>query len=582
MPERIRRGARAAALFLIAGALAAVAWPTANAQQQNGVVHLTVDVTSFNDGAPDNPADPDLTRPAFAFLAVGDWEYTTVGDFLVPAPELGPGDFGCIPEGPCPFPPRLQSVALAWTQPDATGVATVELPPGRYDVVLDPNFSPRLIDAQAATGGATRITVTPGANIDLHWRLRQLPLGVGFAETGFVLQSGYRSAAGGVADNPAGPSSDGRVFDLTSLFGTTVEVQADARGVALAVVEGGFHRICDRDGRCSLERTPSSGGFTGLLWLTRQPPLGGSGTGVAAEIVVRSWNDRPADNPAVPDLSGVTLAFSPTVGGGLVTAVTDGSGVAVADLAAESYAVTVPAGSGLSPAESSATTVVKSGRYQPVAVRVFQAPPDASLPQGLIIRQRDTYLYEPEGIAYTIMPVGGGDPTVIEVAADGFTYAALPPGRYRVEETDTQGLRDVTGERAGGSVEVEVEADLFARLVWVNAVPPPDADGDGLSDIEEALLGTDPANPDTDGDGIVDGEDPEPLVSATAMGVYWPEFAAGVAAFDARTLDAAVLEVRLPGGDRVRVAVWRLAALGRVELRLLEGDAGVELVDLPD
>ncbi|MGB8294819.1 MAG: VWA domain-containing protein [Polyangia bacterium] len=35
--------------------------------------------------------------------------------------------------------------------------------------------------------------------------------------------------------------------------------------------------------------------------------------------------------------------------------------------------------------------------------------------------------------------------------------------------------------------------------------PVPDSDGDGLSDDEEAQLGTDPLNPDTDGDGVGDG-----------------------------------------------------------------------------
>ncbi len=34
-----------------------------------------------------------------------------------------------------------------------------------------------------------------------------------------------------------------------------------------------------------------------------------------------------------------------------------------------------------------------------------------------------------------------------------------------------------------------------------------DSDGDGLSDAEEALLGTDPRNPDSDGDGLSDGEE---------------------------------------------------------------------------
>ena len=40
-----------------------------------------------------------------------------------------------------------------------------------------------------------------------------------------------------------------------------------------------------------------------------------------------------------------------------------------------------------------------------------------------------------------------------------------------------------------------------------NAVSASDADGDGLTDAEEAQLGTDPANPDTDGDGILDGNE---------------------------------------------------------------------------
>jgi hypothetical protein len=38
-----------------------------------------------------------------------------------------------------------------------------------------------------------------------------------------------------------------------------------------------------------------------------------------------------------------------------------------------------------------------------------------------------------------------------------------------------------------------------------------DYDGDGLTDVEEARLGTDPTNDDSDGDGLHDGEDPTPL-----------------------------------------------------------------------
>jgi hypothetical protein len=37
--------------------------------------------------------------------------------------------------------------------------------------------------------------------------------------------------------------------------------------------------------------------------------------------------------------------------------------------------------------------------------------------------------------------------------------------------------------------------------------PPPDTDGDGLTDAEEETLGTDPENSDTDADGLSDGEE---------------------------------------------------------------------------
>lgn len=45
---------------------------------------------------------------------------------------------------------------------------------------------------------------------------------------------------------------------------------------------------------------------------------------------------------------------------------------------------------------------------------------------------------------------------------------------------------------------------------FVTKPPPPpsaDSDGDGLTDSEELLLGTNPFNPDTDGDGLSDGQE---------------------------------------------------------------------------
>lgn len=54
-----------------------------------------------------------------------------------------------------------------------------------------------------------------------------------------------------------------------------------------------------------------------------------------------------------------------------------------------------------------------------------------------------------------------------------------------------------------------------------------DTDGDGLYDMVEVALGTDPRNPDTDGDGILDGKDLAPLYGAASYGPFETSYPAG-------------------------------------------------------
>ncbi|MHC1605095.1 MAG: thrombospondin type 3 repeat-containing protein [Candidatus Methanofastidiosia archaeon] len=54
------------------------------------------------------------------------------------------------------------------------------------------------------------------------------------------------------------------------------------------------------------------------------------------------------------------------------------------------------------------------------------------------------------------------------------------------------------------------------------ALPSPDSDGDGWTDTEEAIAGTDPLNPDTDNDGYWDPIDANPLVPQTTVPTTMP------------------------------------------------------------
>lgn len=70
-------------------------------------------------------------------------------------------------------------------------------------------------------------------------------------------------------------------------------------------------------------------------------------------------------------------------------------------------------------------------------------------------------------------------------------------------------------------VTVSLQSGWVADLVVVpaEALPMPDADGDGVIDAEERRRQTEPDNPDTDGDGTPDGRDPHPKAPSPRLEV---------------------------------------------------------------
>ena len=117
-------------------------------------------------------------------------------------------------------------------------------------------------------------------------------------------------------------------------------------------------------------------------------------------------------------------------------------------------------------------------------------------------------------VASTVTTTSGAparDSDVVRLVGDELGGATVAAG------TTLSGLSLAPGQSARVVDVVSVPRDTgnysqrqsVTPMMWIDfrATDDTDTDGDGLTDEQEAELGTDPNDPDTDGDGITDGEE---------------------------------------------------------------------------
>lgn len=190
-------------------------------------------------------------------------------------------------------------------------------------------------------------------------------------------------------------------------------------------------------------------------------------------------------------------------------------------------------------------------------------------------------LYELVGDSYTDMHPGALDGSRIFFMLQNETTGAVFRGRLRAD--GSLPLASLAPNSIYRAYYYEPDARLLARNAFESRasglatdLPTPyllpvaetetDTDGDGLVDVAETVLGTDPANPDSDGDGIPDGAELQqgtnPLDNRpVATGVL------GNASTDGTAVDVSVLnELAVVGNAEGSASIFNVAAASPVRV----------------
>ena len=96
---------------------------------------------------------------------------------------------------------------------------------------------------------------------------------------------------------------------------------------------------------------------------------------------------------------------------------------------------------------------------------------------------------------------------VIVFALSGLLIGPLSVSEIFADPEDAPGHNDDKGKHKAEGCKNEKPKEKNPNCDATNGTGSVDSDGDGLTDAEELVIGTDPNNRDTDNDGILDGED---------------------------------------------------------------------------
>jgi hypothetical protein len=171
-------------------------------------------------------------------------------------------------------------------------------------------------------------------------------------------------------------------------------------------------------------------------------------------------------------------------------------------------------------------------------------------------------------LSHALGGIGQGETTGHE-----WVFTWVPPA------TDVGVVRFFACANAANGTGSQLGDYIECTTFDVVALPgPPDADGDGLSDADEILRGTNPADPDTDNDLVLDGADTCPLLRGAPQADFDGD-AFGDACDDCRVFaDPSQQDADSDGiGNACEIAWGDVAPRGAPDGQITIGDAVVVL-----